>query len=120
MFPPDEQDSIRGQLALVLRGVFAQHLVVDPDGTTRHPAYELLVNTYAVANLISKGNSAQLYSAMETGAAHGMCALDHCLASLLMSGSVTEREAFALSRNPEILNGRLQRLGYVPDLGEGV
>ncbi len=113
MFPPEEQDGVRSQLSLALRGIFAQHLVVDPDGTTRHPAYELMVNTIAVANLIAKGRTQQLYSAMETGGVYGMCALDQSIAGLLMQHRVTEREAFVLSRSPEVLQGRMEKLGYV-------
>ena len=113
MFPPEEQDGVRNQIALVLKGVFAQHLVVDPDGLARHPAYELLVNTLAVANLMAKGRSVQLYSAMETGASFGMCSLDQSIADLLLGRKVTEREAFALSRSPSTLRGILERRGYV-------
>ena len=107
MFPPEEQSSARHELALVLRGVFAQHLLPDPQGDTRHPAYELLVNTTAAANLIATGRTAQLYSVIETGANVGMCTLDQSLASLVQNGLVDERAALALSRNPTMLQRRL-------------
>ena len=108
MFPPEEQSSARHQLALALRGVFAQHLLASPDGTARHPACELLVNTLAAANLIATGRSAQLYSILETGAAAGMCTLDQSLADLLAQGKIEERVALTLSRNPDLLRGRLR------------
>lgn len=107
VFPADEQPSVRHQLALTLRGVFAQHLLATSDGTGRVPAVELLVNTTAVANLIATGRSSQLYSLIETGSMHGMCTLDESLASLVRRGKIYESAAFALSKHPEILKRRL-------------
>jgi twitching motility protein PilT len=107
VFPPEEQNSARHQLALVLRGVFAQHLVTSPDGL-RRPVCELLVNTPACANVIATGRSAQIYSIIETGAPQGMRTLDQSLAELLSAGLVDERTAYALSKNPDTLKGRLR------------
>ena len=107
MFPPEEQTGARRQLAMVLRGVLAQHLIPSPDRKTRHPACELLVNTMAAANLIATGRSAQLYSVIETGTSFGMRTLDQSLAELLSAGIAAERDALALSRNPAALRGRL-------------
>ena len=107
VFPAEEQTSARHQLALALRGVFAQHLVADKAGTGRALAYELLVNTSACANLIATGRTAQIYSVIETGAAHGMCTLDQSLAELLSAGKIDERTAVCLSKNPAMLRGRM-------------
>ena len=107
VFPSDEQEGLRHQLALVLRGIFAQHLIPAVKGG-RVPACELLVNTTAVANLIATGRSAQIYSALETGAAQGMVALDQSLSSLLVQGRIAETTAMALSRNPESLRRRVR------------
>jgi len=110
VFPADEQESARHQLALVLRGIFAQHLLPSPDRTKRHPACELLVNTTAAANLIACGRTAQLYSVIETNGRNGMRTLDQSLAELLSAGLVEERAAVALSKNPELLQGRINAL----------
>ena len=107
VFPADEQNSARHQLALVLRGIFAQHLLPSPDGR-RRPACELLVNTSACANLIATGRTAQIYSVIETGGKAGMRTLDQSLAELLSAGLVDERTALALSRNPDVLKRRLR------------
>ena len=108
VFPADEQISARHQLALVLRGICAQHLLPSLDRTCRYAACELLVNTPAVANLIATGRSAQIYSMLETGATQGMVALDASLAELISSKLVDERAAIGISRNPEMLKGRLR------------
>ncbi len=107
VFPAEEQSSVRHQLALVLRGVFAQHLLPKTHGSGRVPACELLVNTPAVANLIATGRSQQLYSLIETGGKYGMCTLDESLATLVRRALVTERAAMSLSKNPEILRRRI-------------
>ena len=100
VFPADEQPSIRQQLALVLRGIFAQHLVRRLDGTDRVPVCEYLVNNPAVSNFIVTGRSQQLYSAIETGGPYGMRTLDQSLRALLEEGLIGENVARALSRSP--------------------
>ena len=107
MFPPEEQSAARHELSLVLRGVFAQHLLADPSGDERHAACELLVNTTAASNLIATGRTAQLYSIIETGANAGMCTLDQSLADLVRAGLADERTAMIISRNPAMLKSRI-------------
>ncbi|MBO7720793.1 MAG: PilT/PilU family type 4a pilus ATPase [Kiritimatiellae bacterium] len=109
VFPADEQSGARHQLALVLRGIVAQHLLADDKGLNRHPAAEILVNTAAVANLIATGRTAQIYSQIETGAAYGMRTLEQSLAELVVSGRIGENTAYAASRNPQMLKTRLTR-----------
>lgn len=109
VFPADEQSSARHQLALVLRGIFAQHLLPKADKTGRVPAYELLVNTAAVANLIATGRTAQIYSLLETNSALGMCTLEKSLTDLVLTGKIPEQTALAFSRNAEALKRRIDR-----------
>ena len=106
VFPSDEQDGVRRQLAMVLRGILAQHLLPTADGGGRVPACELLVSTTAIANLIATGRGNQIYSAIETGAAQGMFTLDQSLASLVAHGRVAPEVAQRLCRNPESLSRR--------------
>ena len=107
-FPPEEQAGARHQLALCLRGIFAQHLLAGRGGGRRHPAYELLVNTPACANMIATGRSAQIYSILETGTSSGMCPMDRSLAELVSAGKVAEGAALSVSRNPSMLRERLK------------
>ena len=110
VFPADEQDGIRHQLAMVLRGIFAQHLLPLKSGAGRVPAYELLVSTPAVANLVATGRSNQIYSAMETGKGLGMCTLDQCLARLVAAGKIPVETALGMTRAPEALSKRFAHL----------
>lgn len=94
VFPAGEQDSIRRQLALVLRGIFAQRLLPPlRPGARRVACGELLFVTPAVANLIATGRSQQIYSAIELGAGVGMQTLAQSLNDLVRRGLIDERVA---------------------------
>ena len=67
----------------------------------RRAAHELLLATPAVRHLIRENKVAQLYSVMQTGAAHGMQTLDQSLAQLVRQGQVIPEEARRLARSPE-------------------
>lgn len=107
VFPAGEQDGIRHQLAMVLRGIFAQHLLPVEKGERRVAACELMVVTQAIANLIASGRSNQIYSAIETGQSSGMLTLDQSLAGLCSAGLISEFTACAISKNPDMLKSRI-------------
>jgi twitching motility protein PilT len=115
VFPADEQDGIRRQLSLVLRGIVAQHLLpvangFHANGYGRVVASEILITTSSIANLIATGKSAQIYSVLETGTAVGMQTLEQDLARLWNAGRITETTAAAMARNPSVLRDRFQML----------
>lgn len=118
VFPADEQAGIRRQLAMNLRVIIAQHLLV-ADGTgrpnsspepsvrrSRVAVSEVLAVTPAVANLIATAKGNQIYSSMETGTAQGMQTLEHDLARLWVSGQISETTAATMARNPNIMRDR--------------
>lgn len=110
VFPAAEQESIRRQLALVLRGIVAQHLLPSERpgaGGRRIPVAEILRNTPAVANIIASGKTAQLYTAIETGGAYGMQTLEQDLVRLVRQGDLTPATALAVARHPDNLLRRL-------------
>lgn len=93
-FPPDEQDVIRNMISETLRGVISQQLVPLKDGTGIVPAYEVLIVTKAISNIIRKNNLHQLPSMMMTGRSGGMVILDDSLKELLNKGLIDGEEAF--------------------------
>jgi twitching motility protein PilT len=93
MFPPEQQRQIRMQLAAALAGVVAQRLLPRPDGQGRVAAFEVLVNTPAVANLIRTEKVHQIRMVMQTGRSHGMQLLETHLQELLGRGLVTPEAA---------------------------
>lgn len=113
VFPADEQDGIRRQLSLVLRGIVAQRLlpsIAGSDGPRRVPCSEVLMNTPAVANLIATGKSAQIYSAMEAGGPSGMQTFEQDLARLWVGRRISETTACAMARSPQVLRDRAANL----------
>ncbi|MEE2757432.1 MAG: PilT/PilU family type 4a pilus ATPase [Myxococcota bacterium] len=87
MFPPDQQGQTRLSLAEVLKGVVAQTLLPRRTGG-RVAAFEILVSSPAVANLIREAKSAQLVSTMEVGRKAGNSLLNDELVRLVNSGLV--------------------------------
>lgn len=66
VFPPEQQAQVRTSLSESLQAVVAQTLLRRADGKGRVAACEILINTYAVANLIREGKTHQILSIMQT------------------------------------------------------
>ncbi len=119
VFPADEQPAIRQQLALVLRCVVAQRLLV-ADGPEmkagdareqarqRVVASEVLMVTPAVSNLMLTSKSSQIYSSMEAGGSHGMQTFEQDLARLLVEGKLSDRSALAAAKRPDLMRDRAE------------
>lgn len=93
VFPQGQQTQIRSQLAMSLRAVVWQKLLPKTDNQGRVAALEILFNTTAIANLIRKGATHQIYSMMETGAADGMQTMTTALKNLADSHLISADEA---------------------------
>jgi twitching motility protein PilT len=88
-FPPHQQQQIRVQLAAVLSGVVAQTLLRRQDGPGRVAAFEVLVATAAVRNLIREAKTYQIPSAIQTGGAQGMQSMEAALRALKAAGRIS-------------------------------
>jgi twitching motility protein PilT len=103
VFPPEQQHQVRVQLSVSLQGIVTQQLLPRADGTGRAVATEVLVPTPAVRNLIREGKTHQIYSALQTGGAHGMQTMDASLADLVRGHVISRELAEARSSAPEEL-----------------
>lgn len=101
-FPGNQQDQIRVQLAASLSGIFSQRLIPRVSGGLV-PAYELLVNTPAVGNLIRERRTHEINTVIETGSDQGMIDLNRSLADLVRRGEITQENAYRYSLNPKNL-----------------
>lgn len=99
-FPAGQQDQIRVQLAGSLAGIFSQRLIPKIEGGLA-PAYELLINNNAVANLIRESRTHEIQTLIETGLEHGMIDMNRSLAQMVKDGIITVENAFAYSVNPK-------------------
>ncbi len=93
MFPSNQQSQVRVQLAGSLAGIFSQRLVPRISGGLV-PAYELLINNSAVANLIREGRTHEIGTVVQTSSQEGMVDMDRSLAELVRRGEVTVEDAY--------------------------
>jgi len=107
VFPLYQQQQIRMQLSVNLVGVISQTLCKRADGKGRVAAFEVLVGTAAVRNLIREAKTYQLTSLIQTGTKQGMMTLDQSLASLVKRGIVTYEEALSKAKDIKEFNALL-------------
>ncbi len=105
-FPGNLQDQIRTQLSTSLIGVVAQTLLPRIGGG-RVAAYEVLVVTPGIANLIRENKTFRINSAIQTGAKYGMNLLDDTLFNLWRDNIVTVEDALNKSHRPDDLAKRI-------------
>jgi twitching motility protein PilT len=103
VFPPYQQEQIRVMLASSLKGVVSQILLPRADGDGRVAAREVLIVTPAIAAIIREGKTHQIYSAIQTGATHGMITMEKSLAELCRGGLITEEDALSKANHPQEL-----------------
>jgi twitching motility protein PilT len=101
-FPPEQQAQVRLQLSGSLIGIFSQRLVARVSGGLI-PAYELLINTKATANLIRENRTHEIDTVIETGSEYGMIDMNRSLADLVRRGEISVETARAHSFNPSVL-----------------
>lgn len=101
VFPPYQQEQVRVQLSMVLRGVICQQLLKKKQGG-RIAAREILINTPAVANLIRENKIAQIKTVIQTSAEAGMNTLDQDLKKLIKEGQIDINIARGHMLNPEL------------------
>lgn len=93
VFPTGDKEMVRAMLASSLQGVVSQTLLKKAEGGGRVGAFEILVGTNAVRNLIRENQVAQMYSMIQTGARYGMVTMEDAITSLLEAGLVDRAEA---------------------------
>jgi len=101
-FPPAQQNQIRSQLSSTLLGIFSQRLIPRISGGLI-PAYELLVATTAVRNLIRENKIHEINLVIETSSDIGMVSLNQSLLNLVREGEITFDHARSFSLNPKEL-----------------
>jgi twitching motility protein PilT len=105
-FPAEQQNQIRLQLAGSLIGIFSQRLIPKISGGLV-PAYELLVNNTAIANVIRDKRTHEIDSIIETSSGEGMIDLNRSLVRLVRDGVITVENAYRYSYNPKTLDRML-------------
>jgi twitching motility protein PilT len=107
VFPSDQQQQIKVQLAAVLEGVVSQQLIERADGEGRACALEIMITTPAIRNLIREGKTHQIDSMVQTGTKYGMKSMDMSLVELFKKGVITEDQAINYAVDEETLSRQL-------------
>ena len=102
VFPGEQQEQARLQVSTSLVGIMSQTLCKNTSGK-RSLAYELLINTPAIANMIRERKVSQIYSQLQTGSKEGMNTLEQCLQKLVEKGTITQQEAISKASNTKAL-----------------
>ena len=106
VFPANQQQQVKIQLAQILKGIVCQQLVPAVDGGLI-PVFEVMKSTTAVQNMIRESKLHQLESVMQAGSADGMCTMDGSLLSLYKEGKITKDTALLCCVNYENMIKRL-------------
>lgn len=109
VFPPDQQQQIRTQLAGCLQGVVAQALAPTRDGQGRTVVAEVMVVTPAIRNLIREAKVHQITTSMQSAGEVGMITFDQHLAQRYLEGAVSMSTALEFAHQPDEF-ARLARL----------
>lgn len=106
VFPKEQQDQIRTQLSTALIGVLSQALMPKkPEGVIA--AYEMMVITPAIQNLIRENKVYRIDSSIQTGRKHGMFLLDESLFKLWKEGLCEKEEVLQRAARPAELAAKI-------------
>ncbi len=105
VIPEESRDQVRSTLSVLLRGVISQHLAKHASGEGRVAVMEVLLQSYAVSNLIRENKVFQIDGYLDTASydGSGMQSLDACLFKQVKAGEVTVEEALKFANQPESL-----------------
>ena len=109
VFPAHQQPQIRFQLSMVLEGVLSQFLLPRAGGKGRVAAFEIMIGTDAIRNLIRDARTEQINTYLQTGRQFGMQTMDQGLQELVRSGAVTLDDALLRCAKPDELR-RVSRI----------
>lgn len=106
VFPKDQQDQVRTQLSTALIGVLSQTLLPKkPEGVIA--AYEMMVVTDAIQNLIRENKVYRIDSSIQTGRKYGMFLLDDSLFNHWKNGLCDKEECLLRAKKPQELAAKI-------------
>jgi pilus retraction protein PilT len=111
VFPSQHQEQVRSQLASSLVAVVSQRLLLRKDSKGRIPAFEIMLGTTAIRNLIRDNKMHQALGVMETSKSAGMITMDRTLQDLFKEGMITKEEALRYTLNPSQFLQSSNRVG---------
>ena len=101
VFPSEQQQQVKTQLAATLQAVVCQTLVKTADGAGRAAAVEIMICTSGIRAMIRDGKLQQIQGALQAGARYGMQTLNAHLAELVRAGRITNQAGLDNCSNRE-------------------
>lgn len=108
-FPVNQQEQIRVQLSTNMIAVLSQALLPRAGGVGRVAAYEFMVVTPAIANLVRENKTYRIDSSIQTGKKYGMKLLDEYLWDLYLKGAIDPEDMLEAARHPGELRSKLAK-----------
>ena len=105
-FPAAQQHQVAVQLSMVLHAVISQRLLPTTDGKMV-PAFEIMVLTPAIRNIIREGKTHQIDGMIYTSTNENMLAMDTSIFRLYQKGIVDKKTALANASNPEMMSKKI-------------
>lgn len=107
VFPPHQQQQVRIQLAGVLEAVISQQLMPTIGGRGRTAAFEVMLATPAIKNLIREAKSHQIPSIIQTSKKQGMILMDDSIYDLYLKRKISIETALSYAQDPQMLEKKL-------------
>lgn len=101
VFPPHQQQQVRIQFSSAIQAIISQQLLPKADESGRVAAFEIMVATTAIRNLIREEKIHQIDTAIQTGAKFNMQTMDNSLLELYKKGLITKDTALMQSINQD-------------------
>ncbi len=108
VFPPNQQEQIRTQLSTSILAVLCQQLLVKASGRGRIAAFEVMISTASIQNLIREKKTFRITSDLQTGGKHGMRPFDTSLFELFSNGIIRAEDAIAKAFDIEQMKAKVQ------------
>ena len=107
IFPTNQQQQVRVQLAMVLEGVISQSLLPTANGQGRVAAFEVMLASPAIRSLIREAKTHQIQSTIQTSRQLGMITMDDALYDLFSSGTITREMAMTYAQDQQYLRKKI-------------
>ncbi|MFH1459955.1 MAG: type IV pilus twitching motility protein PilT [Candidatus Omnitrophota bacterium] len=111
VFPHEQQEQIRTQLSTSILAVISQQLIVKASGRGRVGAFEIMINTPSIQNLIRERKTYRITSDLQTGAKFGMKPFDSSLFELYSKGLIRPEDAISKAFDPDQMKLKVQGRG---------
>jgi twitching motility protein PilT len=107
IFPTNQQQQVRVQLAMVLEGVISQSLLPIASGNGRVAAFEVMLASPAIRSLIREAKTHQIQSTIQTSRQLGMITMDDSLYELFAAGTITREMAMTYAQDQQYLRKKI-------------